>query len=486
MAQLKTKILLLNGSQGTWEQLASYVLSKGEPAVEYVTAPNVVDENHNVTTKNLKAVKVKIGDGVTKYSDLPYVGDEIAENLAALVTRVGNAETNIEKLSDTVSTLGNAVFEIEATTLAEVEGITEADKIVSYIATNYSDKTVKEGNIAVVKRVVGNGYSYTAYVFNGTVWAAMDGNYSADDIYFNEDMMVTTNIGYIKTTDGSGTIPSAGKNLTEVFEAMFVKEMEPDNNTQPSVSFASVTSGSKEVGTEVTPSYNADFSAGSYEYGPTTGITLKATDTSTSGWTVVAKNGSTTVATKYTETGSFDKFIVDDSTSYTITATANHTAGATPNTNKGVPSTTVAAFAAGTKSKTSGAVTGYRSYFYGAVTKDPSELTSADIRALTNGGNYNASKNIEIKANGATNIKAFVIAIPATNTRKGITKAESTAGMTVDVTGSYALSTTIKPMVADCRGTKEDGALNNGKEYKLWIWQPAEVDSGTIHKITMG
>ena len=58
MAQLKTKILLLNGSQGTWEQLASYVLSKGEPAVEYVTAPNVVDENHNVTTKNLKAVKV--------------------------------------------------------------------------------------------------------------------------------------------------------------------------------------------------------------------------------------------------------------------------------------------------------------------------------------------------------------------------------------------------------------------------------------------
>lgn len=442
MAQLNTRIVLRNDSTAKWAEVGeSTKLLKGEVGIEF-TADGTP--------------KMKIGDGIKTWAELDYVGGSQA-NVLEVIPNEG--ETHSAALTRVAS-----------------------------------GKSLNVGDVAYVKEAIythptdasKNKYSYTGYVWNGTAWAAMDGNYSADNIYFDEDMMVTTNIGYITTTDGSGTIPSAGKNLTEVFEAMFVKEMEPDNNTAPAVSFASVTSGSKEVGEEVTPSYNADFSAGSYEYGPATGIALKATDTSDTGWTVVAKNGSTTVATKYTETGSFDKFVVDDNTNYTITATANHTEGVTPNTNKGVASTTVAAFAAGTKSKTSGAITGYRGYFYGAVTKDPSELTSADIRALTAGGNYNAAKNIEIKANGATNIKAFVIAIPGTNTRKGITKAESTAGMTVDVTGSYAVSSTIKPLVADKRGTKADGSLNNGTEYKLWIWQPAEVDSGTVHKITLG
>lgn len=325
------------------------------------------------------------------------------------------------------------------------------------------------GDTAVVKIAIDNiHYSYTAYVWNGLQWSAMDGNYNADNIYFSKDMMVTTDIGYITTTNGSGTIPSAGKNLTEVFEAMFVKAMEPDNNTAPYVTLSAKNNKIYEVGTTVVPEYNAIFNAGIYEYGPSTGVELID-------WEVT--NGKDT---KVTAAGIFDSIIVDDNTEYIITAKASHSAGVIPNTNKGIPSTVVSGFAAGTKSATSAPIKGYRSYFYGAVNKAPEELTSADIRALTNGGNYNGSKTIEIKANGQSDLKAFIVAIPSTNTRSGITKVDSTAGMTVNVTSQYNLSS-LEPEVSDARGENY-----NPLKYKLWVWVPAEIDPGTVHKITLG
>ena len=123
---LTTKILLLNGTQADWESLKSYVLSKGEPAVEFVPAVGSA-------STTLTEVKVKIGDGFTAYEALPYVGGKTADDLAELVLRVNGLETRIETLETTVSELGNAVFQINAADLADVEGTTEADKIVNYL-----------------------------------------------------------------------------------------------------------------------------------------------------------------------------------------------------------------------------------------------------------------------------------------------------------------------------------------------------------------
>lgn len=435
MAQLNTKIVLRNDSTDAWSAVKDdAVLLKGEVGVEFLSDGTP---------------KMKIGDGTSTWAELAYVGGSEA-NVLEVIPQEGETDT----------------------------------AAIDRVATG---KALSKGDVAYVKRLIhSDKYSYTGYVYNGTSWAAMDGNYSADNVYFDQDMMVTKEIGYITLTNGSGTIPSAGKNLTEVFEAMFVKEAQP-TVTDPSVSLTATgnngtTGKAYEVGTSVTPTYSASLNVGSYTYGPATGVTEQPTDETETGWKITATGVD---GFKTAKSGSFDAIIVDDETNYKITATVNHTAGATPLTNKGNVSSK-AAIAAGTKSRTSGAITGYRSFFYGAITKDPSALTSADIRSLTNGGNYNGAKSIEIKANGATNIKAFVIAIPSTNTRSGVTKVDSTAGMTVDVTAQYSLSSTIKPEVADTRGTKEDGTLNNGLEYKLWIWQPASVDSGAVHAIRLG
>ena len=440
MGQLNTKIVLRNDSTAAWSDVKdTAVLLKGEVGVEFLTDGTP---------------KIKIGDGISTWAELGYVGGSEA-NVLEVIPQEGETHT----------------------------------AAIERVATG---KSLNSGDVAYVKEAIytdedetKNKYSYTGYVYNGTAWAAMDGNYSADNVYFDNDMMVTKEIGYITLTNGSGTIPSAGKNLTQVFEAMFVKEAQP-TVTDPSVSLTAANNKEYEVGTEVTPTYSASLNAGSYTYGPATGVTEQATEETDTGWKITATNVS---GFKTAKSGEFDSIIVADDTNYKITATVNHTAGAKPLTNKGNDSSK-SPIAAGTKTKTSAAITGFRKFFYGAVSKDIADLTSEDIRALTDGGKYKA-QTVEIKADGREGLKNFVIAIPD-GTTSSITKAESKAGMTVDITDNYKLSDT-KVLVAD----KREGAVvkddegnitsdNNPKEYKLYIWTASVIDSGAIHEIVLG
>jgi hypothetical protein len=71
--------------------------------------------------------------------------------------------------------------------------------------------------MAIVKKLInGTTYSYTSYVYSRGVWAAMDGNYSAENVYFDEDLVSTYAIGNITLTNGQGTVAAMGKNLKEV------------------------------------------------------------------------------------------------------------------------------------------------------------------------------------------------------------------------------------------------------------------------------
>lgn len=445
MAQLNTRVVMRNDSVSGWTAVkdsASHKLLKGELAIEFDPTAG-----QNESGQPNYKVRMKIGDGISTWAQLPYFGE------------------------------GSNNVHHEVSALSELEGLEHA-----------------VGDTAVVKTLISNDkYSYTGYVWNGTAWAAMDGNYNASNVYFANDMMVTKEIGYITLTNGAGTIPSAGKNLTEVFEAMFVKEMIPDNNTYPSVTLTASNNKAYEVGSKVTPSYSVTFNKGAYEYGPDTGIVLDPQENGTAtGWEITATGYSTP---KETASGSYDEITVADNTNFKITAKAYHTAGVTPKNNKGqdsaVPSAQQTYFNKGSKSATSAAITGFRKFFYGPISKDVSELTSADIRGLTDGGKYKA-QTITIKADGATGLKAFVIAIP-NGTTSSIKAVKSKAGMEVAMpTDSYALVDT-QVDVADARGgvvTKnEAGAYtsnNNPMKYKLYAWKPDAIGSDTLHEITLG
>ena len=409
MATFNTRIVIRNDSTTNWLTNESAVLLKGEVGIEFLTDGKV---------------KMKVGDGIKTWTQLPYFGGEEAKTFQV---------SSLEEITETKLAVGD-------TAIVKTAIYTDAEN---------------EAN---------NKYSYTGYVYNGSAWTAMDGNYNADNVYFSDDMLVTKEIGYITLNNGQGTIPSKGKNLSEVFEAMFVKEQNP-TTTQPSVNLTFSEAKAYEVGTVVHPNYSAAFNAGSYTYGPATGVTVTS-------WEISDTAGNTAS----TASGSFDDVTVTDNTNYKITAKANHTAGAIPLTNK-KNEYAAGKIAAGSKTKVSGAITGYRSFFYGVLDTSSAEapLTSAIVRGLTNGGAYNASKTFTL--NGSATAKRIVIAIPSNSTRAGLKEVILTSAMNTPVTDSY-VKTTAAVKVEGVNGA-------TAIDYTVWTYEPAAIDAGEVHKITL-
>ena len=245
--------------------------------------------------------------------------------------------------------------------------------------------TPKKGDICITINEIGTTgkHERIMYVYDGSSWVAGDENYNAENVYFAQDLITTSAVGNITLTNGQATIAAAGKNLKQVFDTIFVKEKNP-TTTQPSVSVALTNAKAYEVGTTFTPSYTATLNAGSYTYGPATGITAKS-------WSVTDTDSHSAT----TNSGSFDSFTVGDSTNYSVSATATYDAGAVPVTNTG-NAYAAGQIAAGSKSGTSSAVTGYREVFYGTVTSK-GEITSDIIRGLTKlGAKHSNGRAIDI------------------------------------------------------------------------------------------
>lgn len=408
---LKTRILLRNDETANWLKHQNTVLGQGEAGVEFLA---------NGKTK------IKIGDGVKKWSELPYVNGE-----------------------DIVQT---QVFQIEAQ--AEQEDRTA-------IANAVGDAVLQSGDIAIIKRVIASEkYEYTAYVYNGISWCAMDGNYNAENVYFDKDLVTTSAVGNITLTNGQATIATAGKNLKQVFDTIFVKEKNP-SITQPSVTVSLQGAGAKEVGTKVTPSYTAKFNAGGYEFGPATGCSITS-------WSVTDTNNAGPLNTA---TGSFAEITVADDTDYKVTATGNFSEGAIPVTNVG-NEYVAGKITAGSKSATSSAITGYRNSFYGTLT-EKGELTSDIIRslkksnkALINGNSFDITIPV-----GA---KRVVFAYPAT--LRDVTSVKDVNGLNAEISGAFTKST-----------LSVEG-LNNfqGINYKVYVTDFAEaVATANTYKVTI-
>ena len=343
------------------------------------------------------------------------------------------------------------------------EGIRQAGETDAQVITRVVENAnLIKNDIFVVKTLIAEDkYSFTAYTYDGTNWCAMDGNYNAENIYFDKNFTVTEAIGTIKDLpNGQATLEAAGKNLKEVLAALFAKEQNP-TITQPSVAITANKMKAYEVGTKVTPDYTATFNSGKYQYGPATGVAVTA-------WSVADTDSHELT----TATGAFPELTIGDNTNYKITATATYGDGVAPKTNLG-NEYAAGKIQAGSKSKDSAAITGYRSFFYGVVKTDT--LDSAVIRGLTNGGAYNSAKTLTVTVNGADGV-GIVVAVPADSTRAGIKEVLLTTSMNADITADYAVSTAV-----DVEGANGYTA----KSYKIYFYKPAKLTSGQSHKIIL-
>lgn len=381
------------------------------------------------------SIEIPVGDLVDTYTA------EASDNSMVLAVETGNKITGKVKISTTAGNLitcdenGLYVAPIDISgkmdkVAGAVEGniatldangqVVDSGKSFDDIQTNtavYTGSSIDEavagntpvkGDFCIVKTQIGetDKYQHTAYVYNGTNWEAMDGNYSAANVFFPEDLQTTKEIGNITLTNGQATISAAGKNMIDVWKSIFVKANNNFSVTQPSVTVKLNEAGSYEVGTQKSITYSATLNAGSYQYGPPTGITATS-------WAVSATNNGESAGSSTSNSGTFDSITVEDNTSYKVSATANYNDGAMPVNNLG-DDTSAKQIKAGSKTGTSSAITGYRRGFYGTLTKNCNgTLSSDDIRGLAQKTSATPVKGDKWELNVPVGAMCFVIAYPA-------------------------------------------------------------------------
>lgn len=403
---LNTKIIMRNDTAENWTT-KNPTLSKGEFGVEN-------DTN-----------KFKIGDGATAWKELAYAGAD---------------ETVIKSI---INENRDTCSYVDLTA-----GQEDTDGLATITAP-------KQGDTAIVRKAIDDTHkSYTAYVYNGTAWAAMDGNYNADNVYLDMDITMAgnyTQVGNLtKTQNGTATFATKGKSIAAALTDIFSKRLQPGTPTAPAVTLTFGQAKAYEVGTTVSPSYSATLSAGSYTYGPATGITATS-------WEITDTAGNTAT----TASGSFADVIVADDTNYKITAKANYGEGAVAKDNLGSDSSPVVKIAAGSATKTSGAITGYRNTFYGTVT-EKAEVTSTIIRGLS-------GKSGAAWANG----KSFTVNIPVGAVRVifAYPAALQDVSSVKDVNG---LNAEIKSAFTKSSVTVAGAGADAGIAYKVYVTDFAE------------
>lgn len=341
---LQTTIILRNDVTANWAN-STLVLKKGEVAID--------------TEKNI----FKIGDGEKTFSQI----DKYFASFDEVVKAINEATKNLHTAD---------VYE------AEVD--LGADKLAALkaLATNPF-----KGDFGIVKEKLSpeGKYQYTAYIYDGENWAAMDGNYDAENVYFQKDLTITAPIG-VQTipSSGSKTLATTGKNLKQVLDMIVASEKNP-STTQPSVTLNSSNIGAKEVGTNIAVAYSFATNLGSYTYGPATGVTFSGYEATFNGETLTGASGT------------FASMQVVDDTNLSISGKCASSEGAVPLTNLGNPYE-AGKIAAKNYTPSKGTLTGYRGWFYGyyngtTAIADPAAITSAQLRAFGTKTNFPTSMN---------------------------------------------------------------------------------------------
>lgn len=409
---LNTRIILRNGTTAEWE--ASEVIMKvGEVGID--------------TDKK----EIRIGDGTNKWPQLKIAGAD----QQAIQQLINNAEDKCAYLD-----------------------VTEANETDDALLATLTDAS--QGDVAIVRRpITGDKLSYTAYVYaENKTWKAMDGNYSAKNVYFDSDFTYTNAIGAIGApSGGSGKLTATGKNVEEFLASILAKEANP-TTTQPAAS-VKITSGNGtfEIGTRKNIAYTASLSAGKYTYGPATGVVAGTVTASFDGKTLTGA------------TGTFENIVADGTKELSVSI--EHNEGAVPKTNLG-NNYAAGKIAAGTKTaKASEKLIGVRHMFYGPMTTD-AELTSENIRELT----HNQAKTGTISTFGAgAGAVKVVIAVPSS---MKVTKVLMPSAMNADATASF---------VKQAGTVQVEGAEGfAAAAYNVWVYKPASIDKTETYSVTIG
>ena len=265
-----------------------------------------------------------------------------------------------------------------------------------------------------------------------TTWSNLsytggDSELLAKSVMFDSDLVLTYQFGKYTPVNGKVTVPAKNKSLYELLLDAYSEDKNP-TVTKPSLSLSSTTAKAYEVGTKVSPTYNSTFNAGSYQYGPATGITVSS----------YTASNNVTEETISQATGTFAEYQVGDSGTYVITLTANYTEGSIPKTalEAEYPAGKIAA---GSLTKNSSAISGYRNSFYGTTTDKSAETTSSVIRGLSGKSNRALANGNSFNITIPVNATRVIFAYPAT--LRDVTSVKDVNGLNAEIKSAFTKST---------------------------------------------
>lgn len=419
---LKARIRFATKTVSEW-MVEDEIILKGEPTI-------AIPDGYVAGESDIKTFKpiFKIGDGEHVWSELPEIGGSGVGDLVVLEKEDKNQSDN-EFLQNEMPEPTEGTMVVVVTTFVEDDKNTVANE---------------------------EKKSRTAYIYKDGAWEALDGNYSADNVYLDSDIILAgdyTQVGNIKkSATESKTLTTKGKSLSEVFDTIFTQELESEV-TKPSCTITLVGAGSHEVGTVLNPTYTTTFNNGAYTYGPNTGVSATKYTATLNGVSVEGVNGG------------FGTLMVTDGMNIKASLTVNYTEGVLANTNLGNQGTV--RIAAGSCTATSSAIIGYRNMFYKVLENDVT-LSSDVVRGWSK--QRSTSSELVLEANVVSSPTNIVIV-----TIDEIDKVLLTSAQNSDITSEFK---------------RESDLMVNGAStgtetlYKVYKYQPASLDSSEKYKIT--
>lgn len=440
MAQINTRIVLRNDTKANWDAVKNTAtLMVGEIGVE-------------TDTGLFKIGKEKSEGVLCTWAELEYANDIPDIDLSEVTNNVQVVEGTVDDLV--------------------------AGQVI--------------GDMGIVKTPLYEGattYTYTAYVWNGEAWAAMDGNYNAANVYFDQDLTYTTSVGALKLASGknSDTYAAKGKSLEEVIRRIMAETIAP-TISQPSygMSASYTADNGTEVGSKITAlKWDGTFTDGSYSYGRSTTAEGGAGNISTSkgaGCTATYSMECDQPGTTSTPTTVDGTFTL--TTPFQITSTSEETVGKISTScvisdAKYWPINNINEVVDGKISgktvdkESTVKVTGYRGWFCGwkngtNALADPTAITSDQVRALTRkNGSWDSSMNV-------TQMKQmFFLAPKGKGYKPAIKDSKTDAPQTVE-----------GPVTVYVKGANNyvaagDETTNGGMAYDMWYVNNAAAASGS-------
>lgn len=308
--------------------------------------------------------------------------------------------------------------------------------------------------MAIIKEKIDNEhYSHSAYSYDGTRWIAFDGNYNANNVYFDQDFTFTKPLGVIEIPEeGSIIVDAKGKNLQDFFASIFAEEEYP---TVPNVSVSLTSSNIKayEVGTKVAIDYAFNTTVNPYKFGP-------ATNVNWSNYKAIF-NGEILSAAA----GKFTEIQVKDNTSLKITGSCSNSDGAIPKTNLGNDYPEAQIKAKDWTGLEKGTLSGYRAWFCGYkngnnALANPTTITGNEIRTLGNSANGSWKSSMKVDK-----MKQMFFAAPKGKGYKPVIKDHST-------TAPQTVQGPFEVVVPGANGYE-------GITYEVWYVANADAASGS-------